>query len=572
MDSKLVKALKLAKKKIKEGSFEEAERVYRSILIKFPSNKKAQKGLNALISETTNKFDEVADPPQDRLQKIINLFKQGKVESALDQAYKEIDNFPFSVVLYNICGAAHTVIGQNDEAIRCYKQAITINPNFADANYNMGISLKNRGDLKDAILSFKEAVRIKPDYADAFNNMGNTLIALGDIDGAIESYIRAIEISPNYAEAYNNKGAAFQDKGDLDAAIACYKRAIDINPDYCEAHRNLSHLIDYSIVNEHFIQLKRVYSVNGLTDDQRCNLNFALAKAHEDLGEFGKAFCHFAQGNAIRKRLLGYTIDRDKKVFIQLKRAKTLLNSQALKKVEINIQNVPIFVVGMPRSGTTLVEQIISSHSHVTAAGELNSIDRYGGLLAQGAAAITSEALLQFRKNYLQDLAEVSNGKRLVIDKMPQNFTCIALICAAFPEAKIVHVKRDAAATCWSNYSHFFSQDGLGYSYSLEDVVSYYELYYDLMKFWQSSYSHRIYQLNYESITYKQINETTKLIQHLGLDWEDACLSPEKQKRASSTASQQQVRKAIYQGSSLEWLHYRPFLGEAFDHLSDIYS
>jgi len=150
---------------------------------------------------------------------------------------------------------------------------------------------------------------------------------------------------------------------------------------------------------------------------------------------------------------------------------------------------------------------------------------------------------------------------------MPQNFRFIALICAAFPEAKIVHVQRNAEATCWSNFKQYFASKGLGYSYSLRDTVAYYGLYTELMHFWCQSYSDRIYHLDYEKLTEKQEPQTQRLIEHLGLNWEDTCLAPQNNKRSVRTASQQQVRQKVYKGSSQAWRKYEPFLNGVFDEL-----
>ena len=221
----------------------------------------------------------------------------------------------------------------------------------------------------------------------------------------------------------------------------------------------------------------------------------------------------------------------------------------------------------MPRSGTTLVEQIISSHSKVNGAGELNYVEQYVSKLSLNLTSSTTLALSDFRKKYLFELSKVSNGKSIVTDKMPQNFLFIPLICAALPEAKIVHVQRDAAATCWSNYKQYFTSKILGYCYDLTDVVEYYNLYKDLMSIWQSEYSDRIYNLNYETLTTDQENQSRKLIKYLELNWEKACLSPEKNKRSIRTASQLQVRKKVYKGSSNAWYKYKPYLRGAFDSL-----
>ena len=221
----------------------------------------------------------------------------------------------------------------------------------------------------------------------------------------------------------------------------------------------------------------------------------------------------------------------------------------------------------MPRSGTTLVEQIISSHSEVSAAGELIFVKKFGFTLATQPTSVNTTAVSEFRQKYLSELSKVSKGKQFITDKMPQNFLFIPLICAALPEAKIIHVQRSAAATCWSNYKQYFVSDSIGYCYDLHDVVSYYKLYDDLMNFWQAEYRDRIYNLNYESLTTDQTNQTRKLIDHLELTWEEACLSPHKNKRSVRTASQQQVRQKVYKGSSNAWRKYEPYLNGSFDKL-----
>jgi hypothetical protein len=431
----------------------------------------------------------------------------------------------------------------------------------------MGAALKETGELDAAIDSYKQALKIKPDYAEAHSNMGAALKETGELDAAIDSYKQALKIKPDYAEAHSNMGAALQEKGELDAAIDSYKQAIKIKPDFADAHRNLSTITTYTADDDQPHEMQRLIRDTTLSDDARCNLNFALAKAHDDLSEPKKAFAHLAEGNALRKKLLGYTINQDQNLFAKLKMAQPSFLKQALNPEVSDNEALPVLILGMPRSGTTLVEQIISSHSDVTAAGELMEITRYGGLLAQGKSTVTDQTLSQFRQNYLRELIKRSDGKRVVTDKMPHNFKYIALICAAFPEAKIIHVQRNAAATCWSNYKHYFSKKGLGYCYDLKDVVAHYELYSDLMQFWQASYSNRIYNLNYEHLTTDQDVETKNLIQHLNLEWEDACLSPQENKRAVRTASQQQVRKKVYQGSSQQWRQYEPFLNGAFDGL-----
>jgi hypothetical protein len=200
-------------------------------------------------------------------------------------------------------------------------------------------------------------------------------------------------------------------------------------------------------------------------------------------------------------------------------------------------------------------------------AGELKYISQYGLSIVTDANQITKETISDFRENYLFSISKRLNGQKFITDKTPQNFLYIPLICAALPEAKIIHVNRDAAATCWSNYKQYFASNGLGYSYDLKDVVKYYNLYHDLMKVWSSNYQELIYNLDYERLTSNQEHETRKLIEYLNLDWEQTCLYPEKNTRSVRTASQQQVRQGIFKGSSKSWQKYEQFIAGAFENL-----
>ena len=313
--------------------------------------------------------------------------------------------------------------------------------------------------------------------------------------------------------------------------------------------------------------MQELYLYENISDEQRCHINFGLAKACEDLGDFEQAFTHYREGNALRKKLLNYDINQDVKLFKQLKSNYARIEQNALKVDNLENNPKPIFIVGMPRSGTTLVEQIISSHSQVAGAGELSFAAQFGASIARGFSEVNSEALLNFRIKYLTKLQNVSDGSLIVTDKMPQNFRYIGLLAAAFPEAKIVHVKRNPAAVCWANYKQYFISKNMGFCYALDDIISYYRLYENLMEFWGSSLSKRIYHLDYELLTVNQKDETQKLIDYLGLDWNEECLSPQNNTRSVTTVSNIQVREKVYQGSSQQWKKYKPFLNSMLDFL-----
>ena len=544
---------------------------------------------------------EPQDPPSEQLQRIINFYTQGQLQHALSESSQLLERFPNSVVLYNIAGACNAGLMQFDAAINNYKQALKIKPDYADAYNNMGNALKDKGDseaaiesykqalkikpdyaqaynnmgnaLKDkgdseaAIQSYKQALKIKPDYAHAYNNMGNTLSEKGDLEAAIENYKQALKIKPDYAEAYNNIGIALKDKGDLEAAIESYKQALKIKPDYAEVYRNLSNIHRYKEHDEYFLKMQSLCQSSSILDEQRCHLNFALSKASEDLNEVGQSFNYLKIGNELRKKILSYDIKKDIELFSQLKKS---YPSIALQSVVESSDLKPIFILGMPRSGTTLVEQIVSSHSEVTGAGELSYVSKFGGPTARGAIKPNAKMILDFRQRYLEALKKRSDGRSIVTDKMPQNFLYVGLIFSAFPDAKVIHVNRDPAATCWSNYKHYFIDKGLGYCYDLDDTETYFGLYTDLMQFWLGHYGDRIYNINYDNLTMNQDDETRKLIEYLELEWENDCLSPQHNKRSVRTVSQQQVRQKVYQGSSQQWHKFEPYLNGAFDQLTEL--
>ena len=236
---KLDQAIRLAKKKAKEESPEESKRIYDDILTRFPKNKRALDGIKSLSGGSIGKASMVKEPPQDQQQSLIKLCQQGQLQQALGSIKQLLLQFPNSLTLYNIQGAANAGLGKFGAAIDSYKQALKFKPDYAEAYNNMGVALNDKGDLEAAIDSYKHALKIKPDFAEAFYNMGGALKNKGDLEAAIDSYKQALKIKPDYADAYNNMGSALKDKGDLEAAIDSYKLALKIKPDYADAYNNM---------------------------------------------------------------------------------------------------------------------------------------------------------------------------------------------------------------------------------------------------------------------------------------------------------------------------------------------
>jgi tetratricopeptide (TPR) repeat protein len=502
-----------------------------------------------------------------QLNNLIEQYQNGKYEEAEKLAVLITQQFPEHQVGWKVLGAIFGQTDRKSEAIDAKKRAVKLVPQDAEAHYNLGITLQELDRLEEAEASYRQATALKPGYFKAHNNLGNVLKILDRLEEAEVSLRQAIKFKPDFAEPHNNLGITLGGLGRLEEAKESYRQAIALKPVYAEAHRHLAGMKTFDKRDEQFLQMQALSLEESCSEEQHCHLSFALAKAFEDLGDSEQAFKYYSKGNRLRKKYLKYDISQDIELFEKLKANYSKIEKNSLEGEGFSNKLKPIFIVGMPRSGTTLVEQIISSHSQVSGGGELPFVSQYGASIALGLSKVDTNTLHNFRKNYLKKLEVLSNNSPVITDKMPQNFRYIGLLAAAFPEAKIVHTKRNPIATCWANYKQYFTSNTLGYCYGLNDVVEYYTLYQNLMKFWETQLASRIYNFDYELLTTNQESETKKLINYLGLGWEESCLSPQDNKRSVATASNTQVRKKVYQGSSQKWKKFKPFLNGAFDSL-----
>jgi len=529
-------ALRKAKRHADKGEAGLAAQQYKNVLEKYPKNQRAIKGLKALQQPKTVKSATDASPSQQRMNELIELYNQGKLQEALVQGEALAQQFPNVPLLPNLLGAVNAGLGR----------------------------------LERAVSSFTKALQINPDYAEAHYNLGNALRDLGKLEEAVSSFTKALQINPNYAQAHNNLGNALKYLGKLEEAVTSYNKALQINPDFAEAHRNLSTAKKYHDGDPQTRQMLQLVERHSLSDEERMHLNFALGKAHGDIGNHDRAFSCLLDANRLRKEQLNYDISPARESFAKI--LSTFSKNVPILKVVSESASTKdqqsIFILGMPRSGTTLVEQILASHSQVYGAGELELLGQSVNAIEWSSTQLSSGQLQSIRKSYLSRLMKIGASEPYVTDKMPLNFWWIGFLVAAIPESKIVHVKRDARATCWSNFKQFFSRKGIGFAYDLQDIAEYYKMYIDLMAFWHEKFPGRIYDLNYEALTEHQEVETRKLLEYVGLNWEDQCLEFHKTKRAVQTASDTQVRQKMYQGSSDEWRKYEKHLEPMVELLS----
>ena len=592
MTLKIQRLLARAKKLTKKGELEESKKIYSAILKSSPENQEAKKELSILVKR------KQISPTQKQINEVIQLYSSGQMQNALTTNQLLLKNFPNEPLLLNINGVCFSQIGPIESAIDSFKKAIALKPDYIEAYYNLGAAFQRIHKLDDATECYEKAITLKHSYPEAHNNLGIIMLERNQLDIAVKSFEWAVAYNPNYAEAYNNLGAVYQELNQFENAIKQYQKAITINPEYAqafnnlgcsceilgfenealihyekaitcnpgfaEAYRNLSNIKKFTEKDPQIGQMQSLNSSSDVSLSEKVQLNFALAKVNENLGNYDKFFKFLNEGNRLRKQELNYSFTESinfHSILLKVFSSSLPIIKESTPKTS-NIQ--PIFIVGMPRSGTSLVEQIIASHHNVHGAGELTNFKKIlspilENHLNQNKEAFLTKDILSIRKQYLDSLSRLNVPETVITDKMPTNFRLIGFILSAFPEAKIIHLKRDARATCWSIYKHYFSS-GNGFTFNQEDLVEFYGLYSELMAFWHDLFPDKIYDINYEELTKNQKDETKKLLEYCDLEWDENCLNFHTNKRAVKTASTSQVRKKIYQGSSEDWKKYEQYI------------
>ena len=567
------------------GRWREAEDINRQVLKNFPENTQALIGLATSLTEL-NEFHEA-------LLACENAKRLGG------------ENLSIYIALGNI----KRRLGILDEAIQAYKRAIECNPDSALAYMNLGLVLRDKGALEDAETACRKAVALYPEYVEAHNNLGNVLIAAGDSQGALASFERALSLNPSFSDAEANKGSVLYRVDEVEAAEASYlkankinpnnakflnglgvvqlslgktddasslfRRAVEINPKYAEAVYNLASSRQGELGEDDILAVEDLITEESADSANLIFLHFALAEIADQQKDWERAFIHAQQGNAIRKELLkaeGHVFDAD--AFDELVDQIISLFNSTYFKIKWENQNKskkPVFVFGMPRSGTTLVEQILASHPNVYGAGELDQIVKLiNRLVGEGypgeIPSVTQKKATQVANDHLVFLDNLSGGLDRVIDKTPFNFLYLGLITQIYPGAFLVHCVRDARDTAISCFlQNFISPHS--WATDLGDIARYFRTYKRLMSHWGEVLPHSIIEVKYESLVNNQEWQSRALIKKLELPWHEICLEFHTSKRIVKTASSWQVRRPIHTKAVDRWRRYAPFLQPFFKEL-----
>ena len=403
---------------------------------------------------------------------------------------------------------------------------------------------------------------------------------LFNYDEAFLYYEEGLKLNNNNTDLLCNLGSLHRSLGNFDRGKELYYSAKKINPNLSEVHRYISVITKYKSKNDEHLQemLNLIGSAEFKKNQKlRHSIYFALSKAYEDLKDFKTSASYLTIGNKLRKSVMKkkYNIENIKKHFSMLQNIFSYFSSQANNTFGLD-SNKPIFIVGMPRSGTTLVEQIISSHAKVESGGELSYIgniiydyfpDNDPDTFVEKVKAELPNHLPEMASIYLKKISNISNILQ-VTDKLPHNFVFIGFIKMMFPQAKVIHCNRDAKSTCFSIFKNYFPDESLWFAYDENDLVEYYALYKELMIFWKKIYGETIYDISYENLVTNQKVETEKVLQFLSLDWDDNCLQFNKNVSKVATLSTTQVRQPMYSTSVQQWKDFETYFPKLFNQLN----
>ena len=429
--------------------------------------------------------------------------------------------------------------------------------------FNKGEAAAAQNRLDEAARYFRQALTLQPDYPDALNNLGVICLTLGQLEEAVSAFRQALKFKPDYVEAHCNLGVIFNELGKRDDAIASFRKALSLRHDYARAYKGLSLLVKYADADEELNAMEDLFNKRDTSEEDRKDLGFALGNYFEDLREYDKSFIYFLEANRLKRKSYQYAILYDRDLFARIRKtfSHDFLSSHHGSG---NQDRTPIFIVGLPRSGTTLIEQILASHPQVFGAGELPVlVNLTNDVCTLKSAAKFPECILdlgmdvlkRMGTDYIEKIREYSNDAQYITDKMPHNFLRVGLIKTVLPNAKIIHCMRNPMDNCLSIFKMDFTSPR-GYAYDMIELGQYYNLYKDLMAHWEKVLPGFIYTLRYEEMVSDQQHQTRNLLDFCGLPWNENCLTFYKTERRVSTASFVQVRQPIYRDSIELWRQY----------------
>jgi len=477
-------------------------------------------------------------------------------------------------------GGIHLALEEYEEALSCYRRALALRPVYVEAQMGLAKTYQALENLAEAKAVALQSIRTDPSNAKAHSLLGGIYAELSLPELSEKEYTLALEFNPECDDALLGLGHLHMENGEMEKAEALFLRAIEFKPDNLGARIHIAQVKKARSGDDNFIALLAEEKKSaGFSENKMMSLHFALGKCYDDSKDYDQAFPHFLAGCRIKRSKLSYNPDDAARQFASLK---DIFSQPMLERLRGagNLSNLPIFVLGMPRSGTTLTEQIIASHPDVYGGGELHDLLRIAHENMATAPVqndfpgnlhyVDKATLTAWGDAYISGIKQRSPSALKITDKMPANFFAVGLIHLMLPNAKIIHVNRNPVDTCLSCFTRLFNRKQ-EHTYDLAELGRYYVDYAQLMEHWRNVLpANAFLDIRYEDIVADQEGQARKLLEYCGLEWNDACLNFHKTKRSVRTASLTQVRQPIYTSSVERWKPYEKFLGPLLDALGDL--
>ena len=501
-----------------------------------------------------------------RKEYAVTLSRLGELDEAMRVVGALIAEQPRFADAYLVRANIHSIRGEFSAALADYERALALQPNAHETGHSYGRALDTIGRYEDALAAFDRALALRPTYIDALIGRGAALKVMNRMSEAYACFDQAIARGGDAeAKGLAARGAALAEAGETEQAREILRRATESEASSAGAWQSFVDLVKFEAGDPAIAAMEaRLAEVERKQPGEAQPLHFALAKAYLDIGDSERAFTHLDAGNHMKRAQLAYDAGANH-THNDAIAAAFQVETFARFAGAGSRAAAPIFVVGMPRSGTTLIEQILASHPAIHGAGELHGLPQIAaeiGGLPDGLADLTADDLARLGDDYVARAGELPAGKTRFVDKLPGNFINLGLVRLILPEARIIHVRRDPVDTCLSCYSKNFKAANLPYTYDQTELGLFYRDYEALMAHWRATLpATHFLEVEYETVVDDVEAQARRMIAFLGLPWDPACLEFHRTKRPVRTASVNQVRMPIYRASVGRWRAHAAFLG-----------
>lgn len=504
------------------------------------------------------------------LQSVLSMMHEGrlyKAENLCRFFLQRNAHHPEGMRLLAMLGVKHHVL---DDAEFLLESCLALHQNHHAARMDYVTVLQKRQKFSQAFEEAKQLLEIDTDNTNYRASYANQCVSVGRFDEAIDIYEQLLAEKPDNADLWLVKGHAEKTVGKRKEAEVSYQQSYRCRPEFGDSYWSLANLKTYRFSDTEIAQMKRAIEAESTLLVDRYHMCFALGKALEDAKDYALSFEYYAKGNELKLQELQYSKE---KMSESLRLQRALVTSELIEKYkDAGCQDsAPIFIVGLPRAGSTLIEQILASHSTIDGTFELPNIlalaYRLNGRMHHGDEPkypqnlwdISADKLLKFGEQFIEDTRIHRQNGLYFIDKMPNNFRHIGLIKLILPNAKIIDARRDPMACCFSGFKQLFAE-GQEFTYGLENISQYYQDYVETMEHWQKVFPNQILKVQYENLVDDFENQVSKIFEYLEIPLETACLNFHETERSVRTASSEQVRQPIYRSGLAQWRRYEEYL------------